>query len=90
MKEIDPAKTLSDIVIFYGASHVQIEGRLLKFHYPKLIVMHGVEHTVLLFFNYVSKIPIVNKTVSAHKMIYDIFGSSIYHRPHSIFKFKYQ
>ena len=61
MKEIDPAKTLSDIVIFYGASHVQIEERLLKVHYPKLIVMRGVEHTVLLFFNDASKITIGNQ-----------------------------
>ena len=28
--------------------------------------------------------------ISAHKMIYNIFGSSIYHKPHFIFKSKYQ
>ena len=28
--------------------------------------------------------------ISAHKMIYNIFGSGIYHKPHSIFKSKYQ
>ena len=28
--------------------------------------------------------------ISSHKMIYNIFGSGIYHKPHSIFKFKYQ
>ena len=28
--------------------------------------------------------------VSAHKMIYNIFGSGVDHKPHSIFKFKYQ
>ena len=46
MKEIDPAKTLSDIVMFDGALNVQISGRLLKVHYPKLTVMRGVEHKV--------------------------------------------
>ena len=48
--------------------------------------MHGFEHTVSLFFNDVSKIPFVNKMITAHKAIYKLFGSSIYHKPHSIFK----
>ena len=52
--------------------------------------MHGVEHTVSLFFNDVSKILIVNQMISAHKMIYNIFGSGIYYKPHSIFKSKSQ
>ena len=28
--------------------------------------------------------------ISAHKIIYNIFGSGVYHKPHSIFKSKYQ
>ena len=52
--------------------------------------MRSVEHTVSLFFNDVSKIPILNQIISAQKMIYNIFGSAIYHKPHSIFKSKYQ
>ena len=55
MKEIYPAKKVSDIVMFDGASNVQLSGRLLKAHYPKLTVMRGVEHAVLLFFNNVLK-----------------------------------
>ena len=69
---------------------MQLLGRLLKVHYPKLTVIRGVEHTVLLFFNDVSKTPIVNKMISDHKMIYNIFGSGIYHNPHSTFKSKSQ
>ena len=46
MKEIDPSKKLSDIVMFGGASNVQLAGRILKVHDPKLTVMRGVEHTV--------------------------------------------
>ena len=46
-------------------------GRLLKVHYKKFTVMRGVEHTVLLFFNYVSKITIINQIISSHKMIYN-------------------
>ena len=90
MKEIDPAKTLSDIVMFDGSSNMQLAGRLLKAHYTNLTVMRGVEHTVPLFFNDVSKIPIVNQIISGHRMIYNVFGSGIYHKPHSIFKSKYQ
>ena len=69
---------------------MQLAGRILKTHYPKLTVMCGVDQIVLLFFNNVSKIPIVNQMISSHKMIYNIFGSSIYHKPHSIFKSKSQ
>ena len=50
--------------------------------------MRGVEHTVSLFFNDVSKIPVVNQIITAHKSIYKLFGSGIYHKPHSIFKSK--
>ena len=63
--------------MFNGASNVQLAGRTLKAHYPKLTDMRGVEHTVSLFFNDVSKIPIVNQIISAHKMIYNIFYSGI-------------
>ena len=28
--------------------------------------------------------------ISAHKVIYNIFGVGIYHKPNSIFKYKYQ
>ena len=76
--------------MFDGASNVQLSRRILKVHDPKLIVMRDVEHTVSLFFNDVSKIPILNQMISAHKMIYNIFGSGIYHKPHSIFKYKFQ
>ena len=41
-------------------------------HYPKLTVTCGVEYTVSLFFNDVSKISIVNQIISVHKMIYNI------------------
>ena len=90
MREIDPGKKLTDIVMFDGASNVQLGGKLLKVHYPKLTVMCGVEHIVLLFFNHVSKIPIVNQMISCHKMIYNIFGYGIYHKPRSVFKSKSQ
>ena len=90
MREIDPGKKLTNIVMFDGASNVQLGGKLLKLYYPKLTVMSGVEYTVSLFFNDVSMIPIVNQMLFYHKMIYNIFGPGIYHKPRSIFKSKSQ
>ena len=90
MKAIDPAKQLSYIVMFDGALNVKLAERILKVHYPKLTVIRGFEHTVSLFLNDVSEIHIANQMISAHKMIYNIFGSGIYHKPHSILKYKHQ
>ena len=64
---------------------MEIGGELLNIHYPKLTVMCGVEHTLYVFFNDVSTIKkIVNQMVTSHKAIYNVFGSGIYHKPHSI------
>ena len=71
-----------------GDSNIQLAVELLKIHYPKVSVMHGVEHNVSLFFNDVSKIPVMNKMITDHKAIYNLFGSGIFHKPHSIFKSK--
>ena len=61
--------------MFDGASNVQLVGRILKVYGPKLIVMPSVEHIVPLFFNEISKIPLVNQIFSAHNMIYSFsFG----------------
>ena len=83
---IDPHKSIIDVIMFDGSSNVQLAGELLQICYPKITVMRGVEHTVSLFFNDVSKIPVVNQMISDHKAIYNLFGSVIYHKPHSIFK----
>ena len=42
MKEIDHRKNLTDVIMFDGASNVQLGVKLFKVHYPKLIVMRGV------------------------------------------------
>ena len=64
--------------MFDGALNVQLAEKLFKVNYPILTFMPGVEHTLYLFFNYISKIPILHQTISSHKMIYNIFGSGIY------------
>ena len=67
---------------------MQLGGENFKIHYPKISVVRGVEHTVYLFFNYVPKIPVLNKMITAHNEIYKLFGSTIYHKLHSIIKSK--
>ena len=71
-----------------GSSNLQIAGELLKIHYPKVSVMRGFEHNVLLFFNDVSKIPVVNQMITDDMALYKLFGFGIYHKPYSIFKSK--
>ena len=46
--------------MFDGALNIQLGGEILKTRYPNISVMCGIEHTVCLFFNDVSKIPVVN------------------------------
>ena len=60
--------------MFYGASNVQLAGELLKIHYPNISVMRGVEHTVSLLLNDISKILVVNQMITYHKAIYNLFG----------------
>ena len=81
-------KSITDVVMLDGDSNFQLSGELLKTHYPKISVMRGVEYTVLLCFNDVSKISVVNQIITAHKAIYNLFGSGIYNEPHPIFKSK--
>ena len=45
-KIIDPRKSIIDVIMFDGASNVQLAGELLQIRYPKITVMRGVEHTV--------------------------------------------
>ena len=84
----DPHKSITDVVMFDGASNVQLYGKVLKIHDPKVLFMRGVEHTVSFSPNNVPKVTIVNKMITSHKEIYNLFGSGIYHKPHSIFKLK--
>ena len=79
-------QTLSEVVVFAGASIVPLGVQLLKIYNTKLTVMHGVKHNVSLFFNSVSKRPIVKYMIPYHTEIYNVFIHGIYHKTHSIFK----
>ena len=77
---------ITDVVMFNGASNLQLGGELFKINFPRLTFMHGVEHTLSLCFNDVSKTPALNHMITDHKAIYNLFGSHIYHKPNYIFK----
>ena len=49
IKRIYPHKSIIDVIMFDGASNVQLAGELLQIRYPKITVMRGVEYTVSLF-----------------------------------------
>ena len=72
--------------MFDGASNVQISGERFEIDFPKISVMRVVEHTVYLFFKYISKILVVDQMITAHKAIYILLGYGIYHKKHYIFK----
>ena len=59
-KTMDPTKSITDVVMFDGASNVKLGDDLLKINYTKLTVMRGVEHAISLLFNGVSKLLIPN------------------------------
>ena len=71
-----------------GSSNVHFAVELLKIHHPKITVMRVFEQPVSLFFNDVSKIPVVNRMIKSHKAIHNLFVSGIYHKPQFIFKSK--
>ena len=42
-KIINPHKSIIDVIMFDGASNVQLAGELLQIRYPKITVMRGVD-----------------------------------------------
>ena len=68
--------------------NLQLGSELLKIHYSKISVMHGVKHTVYIFFIDISETPVVDQMSKAHKEIYNLFDSGIYQKTHYIFKSK--
>ena len=49
--------------MFDGYPNVQLGDELMKIRYQKLNIMCGVEHTVYLFFNYFTKVTIINQMI---------------------------
>ena len=56
LKELDPKKTLVDLLFFDGASNMQIGGEVIAAVYPRITCLHGVEHSIALVFSDWAKI----------------------------------
>ena len=59
LERFDKMKNLTDIVFFDGGSNFQLAGRILQAKYPRITVVHGLEHVLSLVFDDIAKIPIV-------------------------------
>ena len=56
MLKYDPDKTLTDLLLFDGASSVQKGGDVLEAIFPRVTTIHGGEHVISLFFDDVAKL----------------------------------
>ena len=61
------------IVCFYGAKNVQKAGQIIAEKYPRVNVLHGVQHFVSLFFSEVAKINHVPVLIQKQKLRYNTF-----------------
>jgi len=68
LERFDKMKNLTDIVFFDGGSNFQLAGRILQAKYPRITVVHGLEHVLSLVFDDIAKIPIV-----AVRFVFSIF-----------------
>jgi hypothetical protein len=74
-----------DYVTFDGAGSVQKAGDILAAHYPRIVVTHGAEHVVALYFDDMFKLPILSTFNKLQKRAYAVLGSGAMHAPHAIF-----
>ncbi len=75
-----------DLLLFDGASNVQNAAKLASITYPCIIVVHGAEHVVSLFFKDIfTKMPVFQYLSQFSKRCQNIFESSR-QGPHAIFK----
>jgi hypothetical protein len=86
LKELDPHKEDVDCLYFDGGSNFQLAGKILQAQYPRISVLHGVEHLSALFFSDIAKHPEVKDMIQVYRIIYGVFGNGSHHKPHAILK----
>jgi hypothetical protein len=59
IKALDQLKDKADIIFFDGGSNFQLAGRIIEAEFPRVTVVHGLEHVLSLVFEDIAKIPIV-------------------------------
>jgi len=84
--QVDPGKTLLDLILVDGASNVQKGGELLAIEFPRVTVMHGCEHVLSLFCSDLLKKTKVRLLVIIYRIIYRVFGSGSTHMAYAVFQ----
>jgi len=72
--ELESENTV-DLALFDGASNVQKAGDVLAAIFPRMLVIHGAEHVISLFFGDVFKNRDLSLFIRVSHMIYKVFGS---------------
>lgn len=75
-----------DYLSFDGAGNVQLAAGILAAKYPRIIITHGAEHVISLFFQDCFKLPLLNTLHKLERNIYAIFGSGARHGPYAVFQ----
>jgi hypothetical protein len=63
LEKLDALKDRTDIVFFDGGSNFQLAGRIMQAVYPRMTVVHGLEHVLSLVFEDIAKIEVVRVSV---------------------------
>ena len=59
LERLDRLKERTDIAFFDGGSNFQLAGRIMQAVYPRITVLHGLEHVLSLVFEDIAKIEVV-------------------------------
>ena len=63
LERLDRLKERTDIAFFDGGSNFQLAGRIMQAVYPRITVVHGLEHVLSLVFEDIAKIEVVRVSV---------------------------
>lgn len=85
IQHLDALKDKADIIFFDGGSNFQLAGKIIEAHFPRLTVVHGLEHVLSLVFEDIAKIPVVKQLTLQVRRLYRTFGSGSNHKPHAFF-----
>ena len=60
IESLDVLKAKAHVVFFDGGSNFQLAGQIIRARFPRITVVHGLEHVLSLVFVDISKIPVIH------------------------------
>lgn len=75
IEALDDLKQWADIVFFDGGSNFQLAGRIIQAKFPRITVVHGLEHVLSLVFEDIAKIPVVRVSADVYFLVNTILCS---------------